>query len=183
MLASHFISDNRFFLYGLQKTIAHIRPNANFIMVSDADGAHNFNPAHGDIVVLAISSPLLRREFMKKRSISKTRLIIMLDQYITISKRNHFPRLLAKKTTPEELNKTIEHALYSEINLTVLPGKRRDVIRQLSKGQAPESIARTYGVSEKSIYFVKRDVLFKYGIERRNAVTTILCQDILEWIR
>ncbi|XXD10861.1 LuxR C-terminal-related transcriptional regulator [Klebsiella sp. R445] len=183
MVNYYFISDDMFYLSGLPDFIGGVTPGMNFISANNADEIRCFSPSINDVVVLIVSSHSLRRQLMRlmrKTHSCVSRMVIILDSCIKISPRDSFPLLLAKRIKPDEFITVIRKALQTEINHAPQTDRCRELFGKLSRGVAPNCIAKEYNIAEKTIYSFKKNMCEKYGLTKSNALATILCQDIIE---
>ena len=179
----HFISDDSFFLLGVQKLINSHGGSFFFHNLSNKEQTL-FIPHPGDVVVIAINnvhlrSRLLRSRLLRRRSLARSRLIIMLDIPLTPVHLEHFPWLLPKNISTEAFSAVIQKAERSSVFRAEVPRETLPLFENLCSGKSVTNLSESDNKPLKYIYRVKRNVFIKYGLLKSNSAGILLCRDML----
>lgn len=173
----HFISDDGWFLSGLQDVVSHIGSKAFFINTNDENII--FSPSPGDVVVMAVNHVRLRSHLMKEPTIAYCRLILILDMPVTSSGLASYPWLMPKNIGTAEFKVAIRKAEKTSVHYNEAPLRTLSIFNQLGRGIPPADLIVEETVSLKSIYRIKNNVFQEYGLLGCNSAGVLVCRDIL----
>ncbi len=175
----HIVSDNAFFLKGVQGTL--IYPDGELKLVNAAMAKYAFHPHPGDIVVMYISDIRLRRNIMRHPFIRECRLMIILKPQCvnSVACKGHFPWVLPWNIRPEALSLCIRKAAAWPQHLHDVSLREWLLFLYLDRGGTVSSISGSTGLKAKYIYELKRRVQSRFGLRKCNAADILLCWDIM----
>ncbi|WP_058913905.1 hypothetical protein [Entomohabitans teleogrylli] len=173
----YFISDDTFFLYGIQDVIKSRDITCSFIHPGDDNTI--FYPQPGDLVVLAVNDNSLRTHLLKTPGIMAARLVIMADIPGIRTERQVFPCLMSKGVTVKGFLRLLERAANIPVSQGTVSRQVMTIFNQLSHGDTVHGLSAYSRLSLKYIYRVKRNVFQEYGLTGCNSVGILLCRDML----
>lgn len=172
-----FISDDAFFLYGLNFMMGSEVPEAIFFEVDKYFEMPS--PDKDDVVFLAVNDNYIRSRVLNMSAMWGVRLAIMLDVPLERSYPGTFPCLLSKKIDKEKLIKLLNLAHTMPVRKEKHSVRELNIFLQLSCGETVGEIRGLPYLSRKSIYRIKRRVLQNYGLTSCNSIGVLICRDML----
>ncbi|WP_155273601.1 hypothetical protein [Citrobacter amalonaticus] len=173
-----FISDDVFFLKSLQLIIGERYQEVAFIDLNKEWAG--IKPNAKDAVVVAVDNNHLRSCLLKKPVLLSTKLIVLVDIPLTPGEtRCSFPCLLSKKIRRKEFIELLDDAENIPLRRKITSLRAVNIFTQLCYGGKIPEITGPPGLTTKSIYRIKRDVLQEYGLTKCNSVGVLICRDLL----
>lgn len=182
----YIISDDNYYLLGVEYIADRIDAVRRVICIDIKTGISHFNPASGDVVVLAVTSHRLRRKFMHRPELTWCRLIILVKS--PFSKRPfqcNLPCVLAWNTSDDRLIQYLQKMAGTDFRWHTIPSARdTDVLCALSTGCNVSTVSKRTGLSTKLIYRMRSSVFARFGILGCNIATSLMiCRDILDMMQ
>lgn len=180
----YFISDNRYFLSGIQA--CHVFQERDISIICGCDVEPIASPCLEDVVIIYLRDLEMRHRVLRMRTIASCRVIIltrMAPQPVSVRGTGYvcfsgFPWILPYNLSIDVLVSFIDSAVS-------IPFLRRStninellVINYLAEGRSTTCLNETLGLSEKYIYSVKRKAIMRYGLRGNSALVTLACRDI-----
>ncbi|MTH45715.1 hypothetical protein [Intestinirhabdus alba] len=174
----YFISDDRWFLEGLQKIPLKLYGQVLFIHTNDF--AKMPLPNAGDVVVINVADIALRQKFLHLPVMSACRVIILLNISIIIkcSLGREFPWLYPDNAKVENLISCLHLAAKTPIVYKDIRQQEKWYFQYLNSGESHKELAARMGLSEKSLYALKRRVMASYGLSKCHCTAVMVCRDI-----
>lgn len=172
----HVISDNNFFITGLQSFLdecEYITPGKTHSL---ADEVLHISP--GDVIILYLADPHYRARICRHPSLLFCRVLVITDVPVRRTVSAFFPWLLSAKILPEEMKSIIQLARKSFVRYRSVNEHLRDVIKLLVKGYSVAELANELRLSKDYIYRVARRETMRYGLSCCNRMSLPLCRDI-----
>ncbi|WP_434663775.1 helix-turn-helix transcriptional regulator [Klebsiella sp. MISC125] len=175
----YFISDNLFFLSGIQAHNEIYDGNVYCIPVIDAPG--KFSPSFGDVVVIHVSHTGERSRIAMLPGMATSRVVIML-------KENHghryfndgrFPWLIPHGTCMSDLMACLSQISHYPLTHRRLSVREIRLFCYLSRGYSPQQLEMKMETGAKHLYRLKRKTLMQYGLQHCNAVNIQICRDLI----
>ncbi|MFS6933770.1 hypothetical protein [Klebsiella oxytoca] len=175
----YLISDNNFFLLGMQEVGLSQKDNYTFIHTCDM--TREFLPSDGDVVLYFISDSWERSRLLCLPELASCRVMLLLNMDASCQRGNYdsFPWLIPDKSGPEMLQGLLFMAGRADITRRTISGRDELVFRCLSKGCPTLKIHNITGLSEKRISAIKRKMIEHYGVQGHGPAMTLLCRDII----
>lgn len=173
----YIISDNSYFLLGIEDTIAKLE-NYKFRLINTNESMDYFFPAQGDIVIISIKNLHLREHIMRMPIIKKCRVMLMLSVPVRSSSRPHYPWLIRKDITVNGLIMFINKSRKISTCQDITSLKIKDVFQSLGRGVKIDEVSSNSMLSVKHLYQVKRNVIKRYGLYHCNSLGVLICRDI-----
>lgn len=178
-----FVSDNRFYLTGLQRQ--KILQAKNVVFQNAKEIFHNDKLSSGDVVALYITDVLLRGNILRRLNEIGCRVILLLKmipqhEYVY---NGRFPWLISDKISAENLFFTMESAGRSVFLRRSISENEAFIIRSLCNGYSILQLNELTGLSDKYIYSLRRNLISNYNLQGHNAATTLVCRDIIRLSR
>lgn len=174
----YFISDNSFFLLGIEETIVK-KGDYDYRLINTNNGLGGFYPIYGDIIIVSIKNLHLRERIMRMPILKNCRVMLMLSVPVRSSSRRHYPWLIRKDIKSSELTLFINKAKKISTCLDVTSQKVRDIFQLLGNGSGMEELSSDSRLSAKHLYQVKRTIIKRYGLYQCNSLGVLICRDII----
>lgn len=175
----HIISDNVFFLLGLERTREYQPGNMNIVHAKELYECFRLSP--GDVVSIYISDANERCRIMSLPIMAKCRVILLLKvvEPVEYAYGGGFPWLIPNIICADRLFTYLRLARTSVFKKRNVSELETLVFRYLSQGSSVLQINKLTGLSEKRIYELTRKVRQQYGLGGYHAMNILLCRDIM----
>lgn len=177
----YFISDDQFYLAGLQEisSTEFLRARKFFLNAGDDTDMRQFLPSPGDVVIIAVDNLRLRRSLMKHAALCWCRLFLLPDVAVTGVPRNTFPVILPRRIAPEALLSYLRSASVTDIDCQYGSEKMNILLHGLSSGISVSEMEKIIGIPARYIYKSGRDIRREYGLNDCNISGLLICHEIL----
>ena len=180
----YFISDDRFYLAGLQEIFNTVTSPVRVFFINAGDDAviRQFRPSPGDVVIIAVDNLRLRRGLMKQSTLGWCRLFLLPDVPVSGISRGTFPVILPRRVRPEVLLSHLRSASVTDFDCDFRYGSELGnmLFHGLSRGNSVSEMAKIFGVPAKYLYQLGRNIRREYGLDECNISGLLICQEILE---
>lgn len=179
----YFVSDDRYFLSGIQKMSAARKIKIQVIHSSELTA--DFHPYPGDVVSVYLSDIKARYKIVHSPIIAMCRVILILkvDAPLGYICSGCFPWLLPKVTSVDDLFLCVSRARAAAFEKRSSSELEELVFHYLCEGYKISHISRMTGVSEKYLYALALKVTKQYGLRKCSPTSVMLCRDILRLSR
>ena len=178
-MKSYFISDDTFFLYGIPVATEGEAAASVFINLNEKESLKAFEPAAGDMVVVAVNHHLSRKKILQRSIMPFCRVVIMLDIPINSSGMIEFPCLISKTISSLEFRRFMDMARKIPVKRGTVSKRVLSIFNQLSADYSSQPQVADFSVWMRIIYRIKRNVFQKYGLLNCNSQGIFVCQDML----
>ncbi|HBM3184816.1 TPA: hypothetical protein LVM22_001077 [Klebsiella oxytoca] len=174
----YFVSDNSYFLNGLEKSRTDWNSNISVILYSDVYPV--FNPAPNDVVIIAIVDARKRYRISGMEQLAHCRVIILLTcaTFARGSPGDPFPWILSWRINTDMLNDYIVMALSAPFCRRYIAKQDWLIFYYLSRGDSVTQLASRMNSSEKFISLLKRRRILGYGLKGNGATASLAFRDI-----
>lgn len=173
----YFISDDIFFLYGIEDAIRSRSLNSRFITITHT--CPIINPRPGDILILAINNSHLRSRLLRLIGSTKCRVVLIADIPQMRVHSDDFPWLLPKAISTSCFLSLLDKLPTKPCNAGKISRRVLFIFNQLGSGSSVSSLERCTRLQAKYIYKIKQSVFNQYGLNRCNSTGILLCRDML----
>lgn len=176
----YLISEDNFFAIGVMTTL-----NAAGIKVAHTtiEEFNNLNVISSDIVLLCAHSRSNSQALSQLIRETEGRVVYFVDALLD----EHIVRLnskgvIFKKTSKDELVKTIKNMLNGELHITsiYLSQKEVTIMNLLTQQKNVYSISKLLNISVKTVFTHKLSALHKLGLNRLNARSVLLYESVFQ---
>lgn len=178
----HIVSDNSFFLLGIEETLVK-QGDYKFKLLNIDDCADDYNkfflPVPGDIIIVSVKNLLLRERIMQMPIIKYCRVMLMLSVPIRSMIRVYYPWLIRKDINVRELFMLINKAKKISSCLDYTSEKTKVIFKSLASGLKIEDVSSNSMLPVKHLYQVKRNIIKRYGLHHCNSIGVLICRDII----
>lgn len=179
-MAIFFISDNSFFLLGINETL--VKQGDHDIKTFNINNHFSFAPLDGDIVIVSIKNLHMREKVMQLPEMRICRVMIMLSMPAFTFNKKSYPWLLRKTIGIKDLTVMINRAKKTPINKTIVSKKIISIFHSLGEGKCLREVSVDSEYSIKHLYQVKRSVIMRLGLSKYNALGILICRDLMHAI-
>jgi DNA-binding CsgD family transcriptional regulator len=177
-MKTYFISDDSFFLSGLEIALHGWHKNKYFINTGRPIAIW---PDERDLLIVSIQDHIKRRTYLSNYKMYGARTIIITDLPIINLNEEPFPKIISKRITYNSLVEMLDGAKEKEANQRYVSRMDCQIIYMICNGNAMKEIANRNACSLKYLYGLKRKILIKHGLNNCNASGLLLCKDILSF--
>lgn len=177
----YFISDNKYLLLGLEEMRGKLYAATNIIYACNNDIFDMFNPAPGDIVLLAVSCDRTRRTILRRPVLAYCRLIIMVGQRIPNRPLGtKMPWIISLRIRISELVRCLHDVATTDTSWLAVPDRVTSLFFLMAMGVSVSDISKHFSLTEKRIYAIRQNFLSMFGMSLCNTASGILfCRDIM----
>lgn len=174
----HFISDDSFFLHGVQginlpERKKHLLHHAGML-------SGKKHPQRGDIVVVNVADITRRKQILQSPWVTYCRVIILLRTKNDGRYQNQrkFPWIIPFRTGQYPLADILVRAATSELVQQSITNSQRLLFHYLCRGYSLSLLEEKMKVTTKYLYTLKLSTMKKFGLSDGHAVGVLLCRDV-----
>ncbi|WP_410515976.1 hypothetical protein QO152_02935 [Pantoea allii] len=175
-MKTYFISDDSYFLIGLETSLRGLHCDKAFI---NTNRFTTFHPDKNDLLIVSIQDHIKRRNYLSNQKAHGPRVIIIADFLVCHDTQEKYPRIVSKKITKENLIEVLQNVKESDVIKRYASKIEYQIIYMICKGKGMREIAMKYNLSLKYLYGLKRKILKEHGLDNCNVNGLLICRDIL----
>lgn len=175
----YFISDNSWFLQGLALSLKESHPDTKVVLIH-TDRLVRLVPDSGDVIVVNINDITVRRRILKRPVMTICRVVLLLPPWVigVSAAESAFPWLIPDNLRINDLMLCLFRAEKTSVRNKMITERERVLFHCLGNGQGIESLSSRIGVTAKSIYLLRKNILTKYGLSGSHPFALLVCRDI-----
>ncbi|MGL6017139.1 MAG: hypothetical protein ACRC0C_00530 [Gibbsiella quercinecans] len=181
MVTYYFISDNLFFLKGIEYSVKENQKiSCNSVLYHQlGQESKSFVFTPNDVVIVAISNHHRRWHFLSKLASFRCRVILIVECQGWQCAARFSPWWLPGNVSAAVLMETLCNILNAPLQEVIVPFRISYVFSFLSTGGTLRALAESLGIDEKKISLIRQQFIKSLGVPKANALATLYLRDFL----